>query len=268
MNVVDAYSTLGLAPSSSLEDVKKSYRQLAFRYHPDLNPKDHLAKRKFQRLNEAYLLLKQVHAEGDPKAAQSSRSAKADKASKAGQASQGKGKAETTDEAGAWKKAKAAYNEASQQDTTKTNYYFRREDVLQDLLKDAFARQVYEDIYKELHRRPQTAAGASSTTQRKLDIRVGDAKWKVDLSGGVMGGLKKLLMRQLDDEQTVQVSPTNLLPGTKLRVGISPAFSEERKTVEFTLPKDYTLGQPIRLKGLGRRLGPWRGDLYLRLTLG
>lgn len=253
MNVVDAYSTLGLAPSASLEDVKKNYRQLAFRYHPDLNPNDHLAKKKFQRLNEAYLLLKQVHAEGPPKAAKSGRE---------------KPKKESKAEPGAWKKAKAAYTEAAQQDTAKTNYYFRREDVLQDLLKDAFARQVYEDIYKELHKNPQTAA-PGKTTERELNVRLGDNKWSVDLSGGgVVGGLKKLLMRQLDDEQTVQVPPTSLLPGTKLRVGIAPAFSEEQKTVEFTLPKDYTLGQPIRLKGLGRRLGPWRGDLYLRLTLG
>lgn len=257
MNVVDAYSTLGLAPSASLEDVKKNYRQLAFRYHPDLNPSDHLAKKKFQRLNEAYLLLKQVHAEGPPKGAQSTRT----KASKA--------KPRTEAKAGpdAWKKAKAAYTEASEQDTTKTNYYFRREDVLQDLLKDAFARQVYEDIYKELQKKPGANAPGPAT-QRELKVRFGDTKWDVDISSGVMGGLKKLLMRQLDDEQTVQVPPTSLLPGTKLRVGISAAFSEEQKTVEFTLPKDYTLGQPIRLKGLGRRLGPWKGDLYLRLTLG
>ena len=35
--------------------------------------------------------------------------------------------------------------------------------------------------------------------------------------------------------------------------------------VEFTLPEDFVVGRPVRLKGLGNRIGPWRGDLYIRL---
>ena len=90
----------------------------------------------------------------------------------------------------------------------------------------------------------------------------------MDVSGGFLGGLKGFLLKQLDDEQTVAVPPASLLPGAKLGVGVAQGMSGEPKTVEFTLPKDYALGQPIRLKGLGRRIGPWKGDLYLRLTLG
>lgn len=257
MNVVEAHKILGLAPDAGAEELKKSYRQLAFRYHPDLNPGDALAKRKFQHLNEAYLLLKQVLAEGPPKSAR-----------RPGREEPQEPKADPT----AKRKAKAAYSkqaytQASGQTDAKTNYYFRREDVLTDLLKDAFARQVFEDIYRELHK-PGGPAPGQAAASRTLDIRAGKSKWSMDITGGFVNGLKGMLLKQLDDEQTVQVPPTAILPGAKLRVGVSQGLSGESKTVEFTLPKDYALGQPIRLKGLGRRIGPWKGDLYLRLTLG
>jgi molecular chaperone DnaJ len=35
--------------------------------------------------------------------------------------------------------------------------------------------------------------------------------------------------------------------------------------VEVTLPGDYQPGRPVRLRGMGRRFGPWKGDLYLRI---
>ncbi|MFP4315165.1 MAG: molecular chaperone DnaJ, partial [Desulfovibrionales bacterium] len=34
---------------------------------------------------------------------------------------------------------------------------------------------------------------------------------------------------------------------------------------DLTIPTDYVPGRPIRLQGLGKRIGPWRGDLYIRL---
>jgi molecular chaperone DnaJ len=252
VNVADAYKILGLGPDADPEELKKNYRHLAFSFHPDLNPGDILAKRKFQHLNEAYLLLKQVMAEGPPRAA---------RAPHKDQEEQGQADASTR------RKAKTAYTKASTQDTDKTNYYFRREDVLQDLLKDAFARQVFDDIYNELHKAKSRAPG-QATTSRTLDVRVGKSKWSLDFSSGFLGGIKGAMLKQLDDEQTVEVPPTSILPGAKLRVGIKQGIGSEQKTVEFTLPKDYTLGQPIRLKGLGRRIGPWKGDLYLKLTIG
>ncbi len=254
MNVVEAHSVLGLAQDASLEDVKRSYRQLAFRYHPDLHPEDPHAKRKFQRINEAYLLLRQILAEGPPRAAKGKEKPRPE---------------EPGPQPGAWRKAKTAYTKASNGKPEKTNYYFRREDVLQDILKDAFARQVFEDIYSELRKEGRGSQPVQgSRTSRQLDVRVGASRWSLDLSGGIVNGIKGLLMRQLDDEQTVTVPPASLLPGAKLRVGVAQGLGSEPKTVEFTLPRDYSVGQPIRLKGLGRRLGPWKGDLYLRLTLG
>src|SRR5690606_1814718 len=47
------YKVLGLDKSASPDDIKKAYRKLARKYHPDLNPNDEAAKKKFQELNEA-----------------------------------------------------------------------------------------------------------------------------------------------------------------------------------------------------------------------
>ena len=53
MAFVDYYSTLGIDRAASQEDIKKAYRKLARKYHPDLNPDDEAAKKKFQEINEA-----------------------------------------------------------------------------------------------------------------------------------------------------------------------------------------------------------------------
>ena len=50
----DPYSVLGLSPGASQEEVKRAYRQLAKKYHPDLHPGDAEAARKMQQINAAY----------------------------------------------------------------------------------------------------------------------------------------------------------------------------------------------------------------------
>ena len=52
--VDDPYKVLGLSPDASDEEVKRAYRTLAKKYHPDLNPGDQEAARKMQQVNEAY----------------------------------------------------------------------------------------------------------------------------------------------------------------------------------------------------------------------
>lgn len=54
----DFYSTLGVERDSSDEDIKKSYRKLAMKYHPDRNPDDKAAEKKFKDISEAYEVLK------------------------------------------------------------------------------------------------------------------------------------------------------------------------------------------------------------------
>ena len=53
MDFVDYYKTLGIAKNASTDDIKKAYRKLARKFHPDVNPNDKEAHKKFQQINEA-----------------------------------------------------------------------------------------------------------------------------------------------------------------------------------------------------------------------
>jgi len=55
--VKDYYKTLGVNKNASQDEIKKAYRRLARKYHPDLNPGDKTAEQKFKELNEAYGIL-------------------------------------------------------------------------------------------------------------------------------------------------------------------------------------------------------------------
>ncbi len=53
----DYYETLGLERKASADDIRKSYRKLARKYHPDLNPGDKSAEERFKNVQEAYDVL-------------------------------------------------------------------------------------------------------------------------------------------------------------------------------------------------------------------
>ena len=53
----DYYEVLGIERTASADDIKKSYRKLAVKFHPDKNPGDKEAEEKFKEIGEAYEVL-------------------------------------------------------------------------------------------------------------------------------------------------------------------------------------------------------------------
>lgn len=56
----DPYSVLGVSANASEEEIKKAYRTLAKKYHPDLNPNDEEAAKKMNEINVAYEQIKDM----------------------------------------------------------------------------------------------------------------------------------------------------------------------------------------------------------------
>lgn len=283
MNLQDCYRILKVPAGASLEDVKVAFRQLAFRLHPDLNASPKAAE-QFRQVNEAYILLTRT-LKDDP-AGQAKAGAEARPGSGTAQGPKTKAeqaraeKAYSQNQANARRDAREAQRKAEGQ-----GFHLREEEVLRDLLTDPFARQVFEDIYSQLkHGQPGPRSGHGKghghghsrrhganadqpelQQRRSLNIQWGDKSLDLDMSKGFIGGIKSWMRNQLDDEQTVHFPAFSLGPGKTLRIKVSARFSGEPRTVEITLPPDFVVGRPIRLKGLGRKLGPFTGDLFLRI---
>ncbi len=75
MAAFDYYQALGVDKRASQADIKKAYRKLARKYHPDINPGDSTAEERFKRIQEAYSVLSDAEKRkaydrfGDPRAA-------------------------------------------------------------------------------------------------------------------------------------------------------------------------------------------------------
>lgn len=272
ISLKECYDILHLQKGADLQAVKTAYRRRAFELHPDLHPGDVEAARQFQRLNEAYVALSAML-----KPAEEARQ----KQQGAPRPEQGPGTAEKQSQASQTGGAASGTSQGAS-DASKASQAYAEQDVLRDLLNDPFARRVFEDIYSELDKKQREATPPphqeSASQARKPDpapqpkphkeaqqVRTAPLNEKNGEKGvkGMVGGW---LRKQLDDEQTLTLPASGLFPGRKIRFKIRPGMSEEVNAVEVTLPKDFVVGKPLRLRGLGKRVGPWQGDLYLTIN--
>lgn len=57
MSQINPYEVLNLQPTASKDEIRKAYRTLARKYHPDANPNNKAAEEKFKQINDAYTIL-------------------------------------------------------------------------------------------------------------------------------------------------------------------------------------------------------------------
>ena len=62
----DYYEVLGVEKNASADDIKRAYRRLAIKYHPDKNPGDKNAEAKFKECAEAYEVFREHRSEDSP----------------------------------------------------------------------------------------------------------------------------------------------------------------------------------------------------------
>ncbi|MDR3074376.1 MAG: DnaJ domain-containing protein [Deltaproteobacteria bacterium] len=262
-----ALGLLGLKEGASPEEIKRSYRKLAFALHPDLHPDMPDAGKEFQRVNEAYVFLTSLEAE-DSRSAPRGKSRAAEKAEATEKA--------RSEAQRAYAKAKKRFQEEAERDGPRpaaesaspqggeggSRREMNRDEVLRDLLRDPFARRVFEDIYSQIRDEAARKQGSGGAPRRPGGLGVPPAA--PGFLGKTADNVSGWLRRQIDEEQTVRFAGP-LAPGKRIRLQIHHGVFGKPRTIEMTLPPEFEPGRPIRLKGLGKRIGKWRGDLYLRI---
>lgn len=261
MTLKECYAVLGLKPGATLADVKRAYRKLAFSLHPDLNPDIPDAARRFQILNEAYVQLTNAPADraraySDAREEAGARAREEAKKAYAKARQTGASRGAGSSDAGSGNRAgRGASGERS------------KEEVLKDILNDPFARRVFEDIYSHIRkdeprdRNPGGAAAGPGPGPRPS----GPVLSRAVPGAGMLDKVKGWLKKQIDDEQVVHLPGASLVPGARVRLEIQHGFAEEPQVVEITLPPEFVPGKAMRLKGMGRRIGSMRGDLFVRI---
>ena len=254
-----ALTILGLKEGASAEEVKRAYRKLAFELHPDLHPENPDASKDFQQLSEAYVFLSTPQdPKGTPRGRQSRESAAeaTERARADAERAYARAKKRFQEEAG---KPGGAGKASSSGEKTRE---MKRDEVLQDLLRDPFARRVFEDIYSQI--REETSrkkyTEARDTARYRTTMGLDEPSFLEKTKDNVSGWLR----RQIDEEQTVKL-PGPLRAGSRIRLQIDHGVFGKPQTIELTLPSEFRPGRPIRLKGLGKHVGKWRGDLYLKI---
>lgn len=292
------YKILRVDNSASLGDIKRSYRKLAFALHPDLNPNIPHATDQFQQLNEAYVILLRAY-KGSTSKSHSKTTTKQSNNNNNNNATQQQKKKRDK----AYRKNKVEYIKGNSRKSHSKNIhknsrfeasidenFDEKQKILQDILNDDFARNVFEDIFRTI----QNKQAKSSTTQESLQNKKQSIITRLFQTIGQIihlfqkgqnpntsslnnvkvtyrkkdapSTVKSWLKSQIDEEQTIELPATALRPGSRIRLNIRQGFSEKLKILDVTLPSDFTLNKQLYFKGMGKKLGRWQGDLYLRFV--
>ena len=230
MEFKDYYKILGVDRNATLEEIKKAYRRLARKYHPDMNKGDKEAEERFKEINEAYQVL------SDPE-----KRRKYDELSQSWRAWQQAGFNPADFDWSRW------YATGAQPGRVRVQFV-GVEDLgdLEDLLRGGFS-----DFFNLIF----GGMGAEPRTERRV-YYYGPGEARAEPWG------EQAYYGSLDYEQPVQITLEEAYHGTTRRLR-----TPDGKTIEVRIPPGVRTGSKVRVAGQGAQAGGRRGDLYLKIEV-
>jgi DnaJ-class molecular chaperone len=266
----DYYEILGLERDATEEQMRKAYRRLALKYHPDHNPGDRNAEERFKELSEAYGVLIDPVKRG---------------------------------EYDRWRVSET-YGQR-----TREGFPYSQEEIFQDLFRDPRLNRMFQELFREFERagvrfdqrffdkvffggRGVLFGGIfiwGSFGSSRLKFGRPHAREKVDGDAGTellpSGFLKKLGQKigrfllgsprelpQLESDGSIKsrdlsyaltIPSEDAQTGTWVKVTIDRGKGQE--TVRVKIPPGTRSGTRLRVGGKGRLVGSTSGDLYLTI---
>jgi DnaJ-class molecular chaperone len=241
MEYKDYYKILGVSKSASAEDIKKAYRRLARKYHPDVNPGDKSAEARFKEINEAYEVL------SDP-----DKRRKYDTLGPNWQEQFGPGSASRSG-------ARARPNAGTR--TGDLNYDFGDPTGFSDFFDALFGR------------RPSGSATTTTTSRRSSSTatrRQGeDLEQPVEISlAEAYSGTARAYTIQVPDTCSA-CNGTGRIDGRVCAVCAGTGTTTRNRRIEVKIPAGVDTGARVRVAGEGHpgTNGAPPGDLYLVVTV-
>ena len=235
MEYKDYYKTLGVKKNASADEIKKAYRKLARKHHPDVNPDDKTAEEKFKDINEAY----EVLSDEDKRAKYDRFGAEWQQFSGAG----GRPQDFNWDAWGAGQPGGGQYRTVSP------------EEVEQMFGRGASGGGGFSDFFETLF----GAMGGRSAGGARGGF--GGSYTTADDMFGTMGQ-QRGRPAQLDQEHPIQVTLEEAFQGTTRTLQW-----EGGRRVDAKIPRGVRTGSRVRLSGQAGTTDGRAGDLYLKVEV-
>jgi curved DNA-binding protein len=230
-NFRDYYALLGVNKNASADDIKKAYRRLARKYHPDLNPGDKTAEAKFKEITEANEVLSDV-----------------DKRSQYDRFGQ------------YWKQSEQAKPNTNTRSTAGTNARNNPPGGYNEV--DFGQYNNFDDFVNELLGRfnnpnNPNPANAKTTSTKATGTNGGGDSFNANTSTNNASNLGG------DREAIISLSLTEAFKG------VQKSFNLGTETIKVRIPGGAKAGSRIRVRGKGNvnTFNRQRGDLYLTVEL-
>ena len=234
----DYYQTLGVSRGATADEIKKAYRKLARKYHPDVNPNDKSAEEKFKEVSEAYDVLSDADKRKRYDQLGANWKAGADFTPPPGWTPYGG--------PGGWEGARVEYGDFS------------------DLFGGGAGGPAFSDFFETLFGARRGKSRGAPFAMRGQDI---EAEMEISLEDAHRGATRAITLRSPAPCSTCNGSgAVNNAPCPTCH---GAGFVKRPKTLDVTIPMGVKEGSVIRLAGQGEpgSGNAPSGDLLLRLRL-